>query len=120
VASAFQGEPAPPASAPVTESPSAEPVPAPAAPAHAAAGAPLAERAHLVLLGDGTFVTVDGTPRGACPTRLAVDPGPHSIVFSFPATGESKSDALTLRAGDRMTLRADFTGVTPTIRSARF
>jgi hypothetical protein len=73
-----------------------------------------------VLLGDGTSVSIDGTPRGSCPTRLAVDPGPHSIVFSFAATGESKTESLTLRAGDRMTLRADFTGVTPTIRAARF
>jgi hypothetical protein len=73
-----------------------------------------------VLLGDGTSVSIDGTPRGSCPARLAVDPGPHSIVFSFAATGESKTDSLTLRAGDRMTLRADFTGVTPTIRAARF
>jgi hypothetical protein len=107
-----------PASAP-TSTP-AEPLPALAPSARPPAGTPSSERAQLVLLGDGTLVTVDGTPRGACPARLAVDPGPHSIVFSFPATGESKSDALTLRAGDRMTLRADFTGVTPTIRTARF
>jgi eukaryotic-like serine/threonine-protein kinase len=110
--------PAAPAAGP-TSAP-AEPLPAPAPSPRPPAGAPSSERAQLVLLGDGTLVTVDGTPRGACPARLVVDPGPHSIVFSFPATGESKSDALTLRAGDRMTLRADFTGVTPTIRTARF
>jgi hypothetical protein len=101
-------------------SPAVEPPPTPAPSPRPPAGAPSSERAQLVLLGDGTFVSVDGTPRGACPARLAVDPGAHSVVFSFPATGESKSDALTLRAGDRMTLRADFTGVTPTIRSGRF
>jgi serine/threonine-protein kinase len=103
--------------------PPVEPPPAPVASARAAApaaSAERAERAQLVLLGDGTSVSIDGTPRGSCPTRLAVDPGPHSIVFSFAATGESKTESLTLRAGDRMTLRADFTGVTPTIRAARF
>jgi eukaryotic-like serine/threonine-protein kinase len=110
--------PAAPTAAAVSEP--VEPLAAPTPSARATAGAPSSERAQLVLLGDGTFVTIDGTPRGACPARVAVDPGPHSIVFSFPATGESKTDALTLRAGDHMTLRADFTGVTPTIRSARF
>jgi serine/threonine-protein kinase len=114
-------DPAPAAPTSVPVSAPAEPIPAPAPCARpTTTGAPSSERAQLVLLGDGTFVTVDGTPRGACPARLALDPGPHSIVFSFPATGESKTDALTLRAGDHMTLRADFTGVTPTIRSARF
>jgi serine/threonine-protein kinase len=116
-------ETAPASPGPQPAAPSFEPPPAPVPSAHAAApaaSAERAERAQLVLLGDGTSVSIDGTPRGACPTRLAVDPGPHSIVFSFAATGESKTDSLTLRAGDRMTLRADFTGVTPTIRAARF
>jgi len=103
---------------PASSRPEPPAVPAPAV--RPPAATPAVERAQLVLLGDGTLVTVDGSPRGPCPARLAVDPGPHSVVFSFPATGESKSDALTLRAGDRMTLRADFTGVTPTIRAARF
>jgi serine/threonine-protein kinase len=83
------------------------------------AAAVTAERAQLVLLGDGTFVSVDGTPRGACPARIAVEPGTHTVVFSFPPTGESKGESLTLRASDRTTLRADFTGVTPTIRTER-
>jgi hypothetical protein len=69
----------------------------------------------LVLVGNGTIVSVDGVSRGACPARVALDPGPHSILFSFPATGESRGESLTLRAGDRMTLRADFTGAAPTI-----
>ena len=75
------------------------------------------ERAQLVLLGDGTFVSVDGIPRGACPARVAVEPGAHAVVFSFPPTGESKSASLTLHAGDRTTLRADFTGAAPSIRT---
>jgi hypothetical protein len=72
-----------------------------------------------VLLGDGTFVRVDGVARGRCPTQLALDPGRHSVVFSFPATGESKADSLTLQAGERATVRADFTAAAPTIRIQR-
>lgn len=78
-----------------------------------------AERAQLVLVGDGTLVAVDGVPRGACPARVAVEPGPHTVVFSFPATGESKGETLTLRVGERTTLRADFTGASPSIRVQR-
>jgi hypothetical protein len=51
--------------------------------------------------------------------RLAVDAGPHSVVFTFPATGESKGTSLTLKGGERATLRADFTGATPSIRVER-
>jgi len=51
--------------------------------------------------------------------KAAVDPGTHAIVFSFPATGESKGMSLTLKAGDKATLRADFTGASPTIRVQR-
>jgi eukaryotic-like serine/threonine-protein kinase len=79
----------------------------------------LSDSAQLMLLGDGTLVTVDGVSRGACPARVALEPGPHAVVFSFPATGESKGESLTLRAGERTTLRADFTGATPTIRAQR-
>ena len=83
------------------------------------ASASAAERATLTLLGDGTTVTVDGIPRGPCPVKVAVDPGPHSVVFAFAATGESKGTSLPLKASDRATLRADFTGATPTIRIER-
>jgi hypothetical protein len=57
--------------------------------------------------------------RGRAPARVAVDPGAHTVLFLFPATGESKGATLTLRAGDRATMQADFTGAQPTIRVQR-
>ncbi len=97
----------------------APPSPAPATPSASAApsAATPAARAQLVLLGDGTLVSVDGVPRGACPARLTLEAGPHTVVFSFPPTGESKGESLTLRGGDHTTLQADFTGASPSIRS---
>jgi len=77
------------------------------------------DRAQLVLLGDETNVSVDGSPRGPAPVRIGVDPGPHSVLFTFPATGESKAVSLTLRAGEQATVRADFTGAQPRIRVQR-
>jgi hypothetical protein len=71
----------------------------------------------VTLLGDGALVSVDGVARGPCPTRVTVDSGAHAIVFTFPPTGESKGESLTLRGGERVTLRADFTGATPSIRT---
>jgi|HubBroStandDraft_6_1064221.scaffolds.fasta_scaffold51268_2 serine/threonine protein kinase len=107
------------ASAAATVRAEAPPVPVPATlpppSATTAAPAPVA-RAQLVLLGDGTVVSVDGVARGACPARVVLDAGPHTIVFSFPPTGESKGESLTLRGGDHATLHADFTGATPSIR----
>jgi serine/threonine-protein kinase len=77
------------------------------------------ERATLTLLGDGTFIAVDGVTRGPSPVKVTVDPGPHSVVFTFPATGESKGMSLSVKGGEKATLRADFTGATPTIRLQR-
>jgi hypothetical protein len=50
---------------------------------------------------------------------VAVEPGPHTVVFSFPETGESKGETLTLRVGEHTTLHADFTGAAPSIRVQR-
>jgi serine/threonine protein kinase len=99
-----------------TPTPSQTPTPTPTGTATASAAV---GGATLVLLGDGTVVSIDGASRGAAPVKAAVDPGTHAIVFSFPATGESKGTSLTLKAGDKATLRADFTGATPTIRVQR-
>jgi serine/threonine-protein kinase len=77
---------------------------------------PAPERAVLVLLGDGTTVSVDGVARGPAPARVTVEPGTHAVVFSFPATGESRTESVTLRGAEHATVRADFTGVKPTVR----
>jgi hypothetical protein len=111
---------APPGSV-VSPTASAQSAPVPSVPADAndAAEAGAAERAQLVLLGDGASARVDGTPRGACPLRLTVDAGLHVVTFTFPATGEARSERVALRGGERATLRADFTGAAPTIRVER-
>jgi serine/threonine-protein kinase len=108
----------PPASAPVTPSATALPT-TPTAPAPTATTSAAVEKATLVLLGDGTVVSVDGASRGAAPAKAAVEPGSHVVSFAFPATGESKGMTVTVKAADRVTLRADFTGATPTIRVQR-
>jgi serine/threonine protein kinase len=91
----------------------------PLASSAAQAGADSPNRAQLILLGDGTDVTVDGTARGRAPLRLALDPGAHSVRFTFPATRESKEVSLDLRATEQTTVRADFTGAQPTVRVQR-
>jgi serine/threonine-protein kinase len=75
-----------------------------------------AEPAILLLQGDGTVVSVDGVSRGPAPARVAVEPGTHAVLFRFPATGEARSESVTLRSGEHATVRADFTGVKPTVR----
>jgi serine/threonine-protein kinase len=98
-----------------TLAPTSTPTPTPTlAPKEAPSAS--AERAVLVLLGDGTVVSVDGTPRGPAPARVAVEPGTHVVLFSFPATGESRAESITLRGAEHATVRADFTGVKPTVR----
>jgi serine/threonine-protein kinase len=77
--------------------------------------------ARLSLLADpGTRVSIDGISRGHCPVRdLTLDPGPHDVRFTFEPTGESSGERLTLRASERVTLRADFSSATPTLRLER-
>ncbi len=85
------------------------------------ASAPVAGKAHLALFGDpGTLVSVDGRARGGVPVGdLALDPGTHDVLFTFEATGERRGDRITLSAGEKVRLRADFTGAVPTIRVER-
>jgi serine/threonine protein kinase len=102
------------ASSPPTPTESTAPTPP------ATESAPIVDKPTLTLLGDpGTVVSIDGASRGACPTRIALDIGPHNVQFTFPPTGESRGQRLTLRAGERVTLRADFTAAVPTIHTIR-
>ncbi|MBL9113355.1 MAG: PEGA domain-containing protein, partial [Myxococcales bacterium] len=84
------------------------------------APAPSVQKSQLVLLGDiGTRVTVDGIGRGKTPTRVALDPGPHDVRFSFDPTGESRGERIVTKAGEQVTLRAEFLGASPTVRIQR-
>ena len=77
-------------------------------------------RIDLSLYGDpGTRVSVDGQSKGSCPTRVTVEPGQHEVRFNFEPTGESRGERITVRAGESVTMRADFTGATPTVRIQR-
>jgi serine/threonine-protein kinase len=77
--------------------------------------------ARLSLLADpGTRVTIDGAARGAVPLRdLPLEPGPHDVRFTFDPTGESRGERVTVRSGERVTVRADFSAATPTVRVER-
>ena len=77
-------------------------------------------RAQVAFLGDpGTRVSIDGASRGACPVRVTLEPGPHDVRFQFDPTGESRGERLSVKANERITVRADFTGATPTVRIQR-
>lgn len=74
-------------------------------------------RASVSFLGDpGTKVSVDGASRGACPVRLNLEPGQHEVRFVFEPTGESRGERFSVKANERVTVRAEFTGATPTVR----
>jgi serine/threonine protein kinase len=76
---------------------------------------------HFALYGDpGTEVSIDGVARGKCPVRdVEVEPGTHDVRFNFDPTGESHGERIPITAGARVTVRADFTGATPTLRVQR-
>ena len=77
-------------------------------------------RANVSFFGEpGTRVAVDGVARGACPVRLALEAGRHDVRFTFDPTGESRGEPVTLKSGEHVTVRAEFTGATPTIRVSR-
>ncbi len=110
--------PAPPPSDATT----ATPVPTTSAHATTAPSASVVPsgRAAVMLLGDpGTNVSVDGQARGPCPQRIVLEPGQHEARFTFEPTGESRGERFGVKAGDRITVRADFTGATPTVKIIR-
>jgi serine/threonine protein kinase len=83
-------------------------------------GAEKAGRSMVAFLGDpGTRVSIDGTTRGACPVRVSLEPGQHDVRFTFDPTGESRGERISVKAGEKITVRAEFTGATPTVRIQR-
>jgi serine/threonine-protein kinase len=91
-----------------------------AAPASSGSAVVVAGKAQVSLLGDpGTRVWVDGIARGACPTRVTLEQGSHEVRFTFEPTGESLVERFTAKAGDHLTVRAQFTGATPTVKVMR-
>ena len=97
--SAATSHPAPPSSASVAEKPG---------------------RTMVAFLGDpGTRVSIDGTMRGACPVRVSLEPGQHDVRFTFEPTGESRGERISVKPGEKITVRAEFTGATPTVRIQR-
>jgi len=77
-------------------------------------------KALVTFLGDpGTRVSIDGVARGACPVRVSLDPGQHDARFSFDPTAESLSEGFRVKAGEKVTVRAEFTGARPTVRVHR-
>ncbi|MDB4939155.1 MAG: serine/threonine protein kinase [Labilithrix sp.] len=79
-----------------------------------------AGRALVSFLGDpGTRVSIDGASRGSCPVRVSLEPGQHDVRFQFDPTGESRGERFSVKAGDKVTVRAEFTGATPTVRIQR-
>ena len=110
------------ATAPSSSAPAVVVEPPPSAKPAASAPTPTAAVAKVVvqLLGEpGTRVAIDGTSRGTCPVRLSLDPGVHDVRFLFDPTGESRGERVTVKAGEPITVRADFTGATPTIKIQR-
>ncbi|MEA2752000.1 MAG: eukaryotic-like serine/threonine-protein kinase, partial [Myxococcales bacterium] len=93
---------------------------APPTSASTASGPEKAGRSMVAFLGDpGTRVSIDGTMRGACPVRVSLEPGQHDVRFTFDPTGESRGERISVKAGEKITVRAEFTGATPTVRIQR-
>lgn len=94
--------------------------PGPSATSVTSATQPAQPKSTVVLLGDvGTRVTVDGIGRGRTPARVSLDPGAHDVRFVFDPTGESRGERIVVRGGEQVTMRADFTGASPTVRVQR-
>lgn len=85
-----------------------------------AEAAPVVGKASVTFLGDpGTRVVIDGSARGLCPVRAALPEGTHDVRFTFDPTGESRGERLTVKSGEDVTVRAEFTRATPTIKIQR-
>jgi hypothetical protein len=50
---------------------------------------------------------------------VALEPGSHEVRFTFAPTGESRVERFTVKNGDHVTVRADFTSATPSVKIQR-
>ena len=90
------------------------------APPTSASATEKAGRAQVAFLGEpGTRVSIDGASRGPCPVRVSLEPGQHDVRFQFDPTGESRGERFSVKANEKVTVRAEFTGATPTVRIQR-
>lgn len=112
-----------------TPTSSATPLPPPPASAmpsipvpSASASAVSAATGQLFLVGDpGSEVAVDASPFRPCPAAITVKAGAHQIRFAFgyATTHDSVGREVMVAAGERVTVRADFTAAVPRIRVER-
>lgn len=94
--------------------------PSSTSPTTPSAAAVAAGKASVTFLGEpGTRVSIDGVSRGPCPVRVTLAEGPHEVRFTFDPTGESRGERFSVKSGDRVTVRAEFTGATPTVKILR-
>ena len=77
-------------------------------------------KALVSFYGDpGTRVSIDGASRGPTPVKVSLEPGQHDVRFMFDPTGESRGERFSVKPGERVQVRAEFTGATPTVRILR-
>jgi hypothetical protein len=96
------------------------PVPVGASASGVPINAAAAGRASVAFLGEpGTRVSIDGASRGPCPVRISLAEGAHEVRFTFDPTGESRGERFTVKSGEQVTVRAEFTRATPTVKILR-
>ena len=96
------------------------PTAAQSAPLSSASATEKAGKALVSFLGDpGTRVSIDGAAPRPCPARVSLDPGQHDVRFNFDPTGESRGERFSVKGNEKVTVRAEFTGATPTVRIQR-
>jgi serine/threonine-protein kinase len=94
--------------------------PTASSPTTSSSAALVAGKAAVTFLGEpGTRVSIDGASRGPCPVRVMLAEGAHEVRFTFEPTGESRGERFTVKSDDRVTVRAEFTGATPTVKIQR-
>jgi len=109
---------------PNPSAPSPTPPPASSIPSSlgAAPSAVPSATGQLFLVGDpGSEFAVDASPFRPCPAAVTVKAGAHQVRFAFgyATTHDSVGREVVVGAGERVTVRADFTAAVPRIRVER-